>query len=310
MMKTSKVRFLLLRRCVQLLIIVCFVLGNCSIATFKNIQNKEEKLILGGDISSLMGDSSSVIAKQNSGFSFIAQGNLSYAEWFGGAIKLADPLSALQIFLAGGGLALDVWLGVMLVVVLYGVFLGRAFCSFVCPINLITDFASFLRTKLKLNNSPYKLTLPRSTRFVILSLTLVLSALFGVAAFELISPIAMFHRGIVFGMGFGVFAIMAVFLFDLFILKHGFCGHICPLGALYSLIGRFSLLRVSHKVAHCTKCMQCVRICPEPEVLKGIGKEDGAFKTMTCLRCGRCIEACDDNALTFSLINFTHKERK
>ena len=56
--------------------------------------------------------------------------------------------------------------------------------------------------------------------------------------------------------------------------------------------------------------MKCVQICPEPEVLKPIGKKGGALKTMTCLRCGRCIEVCDDNALQFSILNFTQKEKR
>lgn len=305
-----KMKYLLLRRFCQFAILILFVLGNYSIATFKNVQNVEEIGIFGGDIESYIGDSSSVLAKTPSAISSIVQGNLSYSKWFNGLFSLADPLGALQIFLAGGGLALDVLLGVALVVIIYGVFLGRAYCAYVCPINLVTDLASFLRTKLGLNRAPRKLFFSRLTRFVILALGLVLSAIFSVAAFELLSPISMLHRGVVFGMGFGVFAIVAVFLFDLFMVKNGFCGHICPLGAMYSLIGKFALLRVSHNVANCTKCMQCVQICPEPEVLKPIGKESGAFKTMTCLRCGRCIEACDDNALTFSILNLTLKERK
>ncbi|WP_300446761.1 quinol dehydrogenase ferredoxin subunit NapH [Helicobacter mastomyrinus] len=308
-MKLFKMRFLLLRRLAQLLILALFVLGNYSIGTLKNVQSKEEVTIFGGNIESLLGDSSSVVAKQSSVFSHIAQGNLSYAQWFG-IFPLSDPLAALQIFFAGGGLALDVWLGVLLVATLYGVFLGRAYCAFVCPINLITDLANFLRAKLGFNRTQRMVFLSRSSRFVILALSLILSALFGVAAFELISPISMLHRGLVFGMGFGIFAILAVFLFDLLVVKNGFCGHICPLGATYSLIGKFALLRVKHTLANCTKCMQCVRVCPEPDVLKPVGKEDGAFKTMTCLRCGRCIEVCDDNALHFSILNFTHKERK
>ncbi|WP_300896940.1 quinol dehydrogenase ferredoxin subunit NapH [uncultured Helicobacter sp.] len=308
-MKLFKMRFLLLRRLDQLLILALFVLGNYSIGILKNVQSKEEVAIFGGNVESLLGDSSSVVAKQSSVFSHITQGNLSYAQWFG-IFPLSDPLAALQIFFAGGGLALDVWLGVLLVVALYGVFLGRAYCAFVCPINLITDLANFLRAKLGFNRTQRMVFLSRSSRFVILALSLILSALFGVAAFELISPISMLHRGLVFGMGFGIFAILAVFLFDLLVVKNGFCGHICPLGATYSLIGKFALLRVKHTLANCTKCMQCVRVCPEPDVLKPVGKEDGAFKTMTCLRCGRCIEVCDDNALHFSILNFTHKERK
>ncbi|BAM11984.1 NapH/MauN family ferredoxin-type protein [Helicobacter cinaedi PAGU611] len=309
-MKFAKIKYLLLRRICQVSILVLFILGNYSIATLKNVQYKQEVGIFGGNIESLMGNSSSVLAKEPSIFSHIVQGNLSHSSWFGGIFSLTDPLSVMQIFLAGGGLALDVLLGALLVAAIYGIFLGRVYCAFVCPINLVTDFANFLRDKLGFNTAQRKLFISRSTRFVILGLGLLLSALFGVAAFELISPISMLHRGVVFGMGFGIFAVLAVFCFDLFVLKNGFCGHICPLGAMYSLLGKFALLRVKHTLSNCTKCMECVRVCPEPEVLKPIGKQDGNLKTMTCLRCGRCIEACDDNALHFSILHFTQKEKK
>ena len=309
-MKFAKIKYLLLRRICQVSILVLFILGNYSIATLKNVQYKQEVGIFGGNIESLMGNSSSVLAKEPSIFSHIVQGNLSHSSWFGGIFSLTDPLSVMQIFLAGGGLALDVLFGALLVAAIYGIFLGRVYCAFVCPINLVTDFANFLRDKLGFNTAQRKLFISRSTRFVILGLGLLLSALFGVAAFELISPISMLHRGVVFGMGFGIFAVLAVFCFDLFVLKNGFCGHICPLGAMYSLLGKFALLRVKHTLSNCTKCMECVRVCPEPEVLKPIGKQDGNLKTMTCLRCGRCIEACDDNALHFSILHFTQKEKK
>lgn len=303
-------RYLLLRRFSQIMLLTLFALGNYSIASLKDVQNLSSVGVFGGNIESLLGDSSSVVAKKPSVFASIVQGNLSYSSWFNGTFSLADPLGALQIFLAGGGLALDVAFGVLLVVIIYSVFLGRAYCAFICPVNLITDFANLLRDKLGFNSTQRKLILPRSTKFVILVLGLILSTLFGVAAFELISPISMFHRGVVFGMGFGAFALLAVFCFDLFVLKNGFCGHICPLGAMYSLIGKFALLRVNHKLSNCTKCMKCVQICPEPEVLKPIGKENGTLDSMACLRCGRCIEVCGDNALDFTILNFIQKEKK
>lgn len=308
-MKRFKHKYLLLRRISQVVILALFVLGNYSIATLKNIQSTEKVHVFGGSVESMIGDSSSILAKEPSVFSNIVQGNLSHSTWFNGLFNLTDPLSALQIFLAGGGMALDVALGVLIVLVLYGVFLGRAYCAFVCPINLVTDLANFLRTKLGFKNMDRVLNISRNARFVILALGLILSAIFGVAAFDLISPISMLHRGVVFGLGFGVFAILAVFCFDLFVLKHGFCGHICPLGAMYSIISKFALLRIKHTLKNCTKCMQCLLVCPEPEVLKPIGKVDGVFKTMTCLRCGKCIEACDDNALGFSIVGLAKKER-
>ncbi|MFT8144368.1 4Fe-4S binding protein, partial [Salmonella enterica subsp. enterica serovar Enteritidis] len=59
----------------------------------------------------------------------------------------------------------------------------------------------------------------------------------GIAAFELVSPIGILHRGVIFGMGMGGAAVLSIFLFDLFAVKNGWCGHVCPLGGFYSLIG-------------------------------------------------------------------------
>jgi ferredoxin-type protein NapH len=131
----------------------------------------------------------------------------------------------------------------------------------------------------------------------------------GVAAFELISPISMVHRGIIFGFGFGWAAILVIFLFDLFVLKNGWCGHICPLGGAYSLIGKFSFIRVHHNVDNCTECMKCKEVCPEVQVLSMITKESKPVLGAECTNCARCIEVCDDDALNFSIKNLK-KERQ
>lgn len=309
-MKLRKMRFLILRRVCQIGLLLLFVLGNYSLVVIKDTQSLETRHIFGGDVSHLVGDSSSIVAKEPSVFASIVQGNLSHSSWFGGLFTLSDPLNVAQIFLAGGGVALDVILGALLVIAIYSILLGRAFCSFVCPINLISDLANFLRTIFGFNALQKTLAIPRKSKYAILALSLILSMLCGVGAFELISPISMLSRGLVFGLGFGIFAILAVFCFDLFVLKNGFCGHLCPLGAMYSLLGAFALLRIRHKLSNCTQCMKCVKICPEPEVLKPIGKVDGALKNIACIRCGRCIEVCDDDALHFSILDFKQKERK
>jgi ferredoxin-type protein NapH len=132
-------------------------------------------------------------------------------------------------------------------------------------------------------------------------LSLIISAVMGITAFEFISPISMVHRGIVFGLGFGWAAMLVIFLFDLFVLKDGWCGHICPLGGFYSLIGRFSLIRVHHDEAKCTLCMKCKVVCPEHQVLHMVGKQSAPVLSGECTNCARCIEVCDDDALEFSI---------
>ena len=79
-----------------------------------------------------------------------------------------------------------------------------------------------------------ELRLPRNTRYVILAMALLLSVLTGVAAFEWVSPIGVFHREVLYGAGFGAAALFGLFVFDALVLRHGWCGHLCPLGAFWA----------------------------------------------------------------------------
>ena len=88
-----------------------------------------------------------------------------------------------------------------------------------------------------------------------------------------------------------------------------FCGHICPLGAFYSLISRFAILKVKYDLESCTHCMECKKICPQKQVLGIIGKESGTINSGECTRCGRSIEVCGDNALSFNLLDLLKEKR-
>lgn len=227
----------------------------------------------------------------------ILQGNLSGSLLFE-TIPLSDPFALLQLFFSGAILGLNAIIGGIIILLFYGVFVGRAFCSFVCPMNLVTDFSSYIRYKFKIRGSLF--TIDRRVRYVVLLLSLLLSFVLGIPAFEAISPISHMHRGLVFGIGFGFFIVLAVFLFDLSI-KRGFCGHVCPLGAFYSIVSKFSILKVKYDLDSCTKCMECKNICPEVQVLDLITKHSGSINNTECILCGRCIEVCGDNALEFSI---------
>ena len=149
----------------------------------------------------------------------------------------------------------------------------------------------------KIRDDKKSFTLKRNFRYWVLGLSFALSALLGIAAFEYISPVGIMHRGIVFGFGFGWTFILAILVFDTFILKDGWCGHVCPLGAFYSLTTKFRLLKVDHNHENCTKCMKCKFVCSENQILDLIGKESKTISSGECTNCGACIEVCDDDAL-------------
>lgn len=241
------------------------------------------------------------------GWDFI-QGNLSSSLLFG-IVPLSDPFATLQMFAAGAIITTNLIVGALIITIFYGLIGGRTFCSWVCPVNIITDAANYLREKVGFNEIQKKQPASRNLRYWILGLSLVLSYILGVTAFEFISPISITHRAIIFGLGLGWAAMLIIFLFDLFILKNGWCGHLCPLGGFYSVVGKTALIRVDHNEENCTNCMKCKVVCPESQVLFMVNKESLQVLDGECTNCGRCVEVCDDDALNFSLRKLA-KEKK
>lgn len=226
----------------------------------------------------------------------VLRGNLSTSRLLD-VVPLTDPFVLLQMGATGNIAAHEALIGGVLIFAFFAVIGGRAFCSWVCPLNMVTDLANWLRKKTGLDVSAKTPLISRKARYWVTGISLVVSFFSGVAAFEWISPISMLHRGIIFGMGMGWTMILAVFLFDMFVKRDGFCGHLCPLGGFYSLITRFSLVRVRHLKDKCTQCMQCIDHCPEKQVLPMVGIASSFVTSGECTNCAKCIDVCRDHAM-------------
>lgn len=181
-------------------------------------------------------------------------------------IPMADPLMVAEVLATGYRPEWTVLIGAFIIVVFYGVVGSKLFCSWVCPMNIVTDVAAWLRRKLGIRQTA---KISRSLRFVILAVILIGSAISGTLLWEWINPVAALGRVFVFGLGATLWLVLVIFLFDLLVAEHGWCGHLCPIGATYALIGAKSLIKV--KVvdrSRCDNCMDCYNVCPEPQVLR------------------------------------------
>jgi ferredoxin-type protein NapH len=228
----------------------------------------------------------------------LLQGNLSAAS-LAGTVPLADPFATVQMLATGHLLLPEVWLGAAIVFVGWLLLGGRTFCAWACPLNVVTDAAAWLRERLGLRDL---LAIPTTTRYAVLALALVLSAVTGVAAFEWVSPIGMLHRAVIYGTLTGLVAVVGVLLLDLAVLRHGWCGHLCPLGAFWSLAGYAGLVKVRFDAATCSRCGDCVKACPEPRVLNlNRAAARGAIDGGECTNCGRCVAICPEDSLAFGL---------
>ncbi len=244
------------------------------------------------------------------GAKIFVNGNLSSALWFG-VIPLSDPYAVLQLLCAGvtvsfGVISSTVLIGALITLLFYALFAGRAFCAWVCPVNLIVDLAAWFRKKLHFKEN--KLHLPANLRYYILGLSLVMSVILGVPAFENVSYIGIIQRGIIFGTAAWLSVAFVIFVMDAFISQRATCSHFCPLGAFYAILSRFSVLKIKYNFDKCSKCYNCVGICPEKQVLSMVGKQSESVKSGECIRCGRCVEVCNDDALNFSILNLRSKK--
>jgi len=235
---------------------------------------------------------------------YILKGNLSSSLLFN-TIPMTDPMLFLQILAAGfWGVAGTAIIGAAIILGFYMLVGGRVFCAWVCPVNLVTDFAFWLRRKMDLKGG---LVFPRATRYWLLGVVMLVAAVTGTLAYELINPVSLLHRGLFFGMGAGWALIIGLLLFDLAVSKRGWCSHLCPMGAFYALVSHFSLIRVrADKRAACDDCGECFVVCPEaqllPPVLKGECKGiPPVVLDVTCTNCGRCIDICHEGVFDFGL---------
>lgn len=219
-------------------------------------------------------------------------------------LPLTDPLYLLQLLATGHLPYRSAWIGAAIVLLFYLLVGGRVFCGWVCPMNIVTDTAAWLRAKLRIKGG---VRIPRKLRLWVLGGILVLTAVSGTLAWELLNPVSMLHRGLIFGMGWGWLIIAAVFLFDVFGSQRAWCGHLCPVGAFYGLLGKASPIHVSaDKRSACNDCMDCFAVCPEPQVitpaLRGAAKQVGPLiNDVDCSKCGRCIDVCGKDVFHFRI---------
>ena len=236
-----------------------------------------------------------LIASPLLGQSFF-QGNLSSAVLFG--IGLADPLAFLQATLAGRVFVASFLGSALLVSAFYLLVGGRTFCGWVCPVYLLTEIGDKLRRRLGTGNRLFALSGIRWS----LAVTLGVSLATGLPAFEILSPIGITARAIMFKAWLPLLLLAAIVVVELLAAQRIWCRSLCPVGGFYSLLGRISPARVGFAQDRCTGCGDCSRVCPVEEVLAP-SLADGARQVVSgdCTRCGECIDICPTRALNLDV---------
>jgi ferredoxin-type protein NapH len=233
------------------------------------------------------------------------QGTIWSARVFG--LSLSDPLAGAEAIISSRSLY-EPMLWSLLIPVIITVLLGRVFCGWICPMNTLLEVVDYCRRWLRFAEIPERdVRFSRHNKYLLLAVVLGLVGFTSVPFIALVYPPAVMSREIhrfVFSstVGIGTYLILAICAIELFISKRWWCRTMCPGGALYSLLGRFRVVRVERDQSKCIQCGACVRVCQfdlRPMLVQITGME--------CTNCGSCITSCHDDALHLRLM-LPHQE--
>jgi len=250
----------------------------------------------------------------------------------------SDPLLALVHTLAGK-MVLSIFLVSLLLIVLSAV-AGRLFCSHLCPLGTLFDMSDrFLGAKQTPGQNHEKYHHARKIKFIFL-LVMLWAALFGTnllafgdpmviftrfaamvfypwvmvledAGLQVLKPVAEWAGRLevvyfelllpAFEGAFFMAVLLVLMLLTARFQPRFWCRHICPLGALLGLAGRWAPYRRRVDTT-CNTCNLCTRECPVGAIHeKGI-KTDRA----ECIVCLRCVRVCPQHAVSFGF----HRENR
>jgi ferredoxin-type protein NapH len=225
-----------------------------------------------------------------------------------GVVFFTDPLAALEVMLASFRFTTTLVIAAAILIVLYA-FLGRAFCAWFCPLGLLLELNAELRSWLNHFLRRYKthlpaITVPRSAKYVLLLVTLLLSLVTRLPVFQLLSPINIFARAIIFGADAALLIVIVIVVLE-YVAPRAWCISLCPLGAFYSLLGRWSPLRIQIDQARERSgkmCGLCTHHCPiQIQVLEDhIKQGKNSVDDPECMRCGMCLDGCPRQSLSLT----------
>jgi polyferredoxin len=225
----------------------------------------------------------------------------------------ACPLGALQTMLADPRYKMSFY--VIGLLAAFGLVFGRAVCGWLCPFGLLQELLHTPVRLLKpLNNRLARIKPPpflRYTKYAILVVFVIGLPLLAVDEFgfglpyfcELICPAGTIEgalpllltnpylaglTGALFKLKVSI-AILTVAL--ALVCNRFFCKYLCPLGAIYGLFNRVSLIQLRFSPDKCQNCGNCVEVCPMRVGARRLKQSP------ECIRCGKCVEKCAGQAL-------------
>lgn len=219
------------------------------------------------------------------------------------------PIGALQALMNQRGF--QVPFAALSFFFLFGSLLGRFVCGWLCPFGLVQDLLHKIPILKKKKRLPFHHIL-KYGKYAVLALLVGIGSMFLWGGFAKVPAFCKYlcPSGTLFGaipllsanealrgQAGGLFLWKLGILLGIVLLSikiyRPFCQYLCPLGAIYGLFNRFSLVQIHWERENCVSCGACERACPVALSLQEISRSP------ECIRCGKCVDACPQKCLNF-----------
>ncbi len=173
----------------------------------------------------------------------------------------------------------------------------RGFCSWVCPVGLLSEWLHKLGRRLMGRNVSIPRWLDvglRALKYLLLAFFVVFVARMPVPAlrdfiygpYNRIADVKMYlffaHVSITGIVVLAVLALLSV------VFKNFWCRYLCPYGALVGLLSRASPVAVRRDADACIHCGKCTQACPNRIAVERRRR----VATVECTACFSCVHAC------------------
>jgi len=226
------------------------------------------------------------------------KGTIWSARLFG--FDLTDPLAAAEMLAASKHIHWPLLVSII-VPVLLTLVLGKVFCSWICPGYVLFELSGKLRRLLRFAEiEPGSVKFSHGNKYIFLLVGLAVAAATSAPLFSLIYPPAVISRTLhawVFGTALTgmVVLLLVIVAMEVLVSPRWWCRTMCPGGALYGLLGKYRLVRVTLKKSACTGCRECIPVCEA-----GINPITQS-ESIECDNCGVCLKHCGDAALYLTI---------
>lgn len=206
--------------------------------------------------------------------------------------------SLYQVFTTGSFIS-KIFAGTMIlfgITLVVAILFRRSFCGLICPFGAIQEFFAKIGQKVfkKKFIIPSKIDRPlRYLKYVVLIMTVFYAwktAGLWMAPYDPWSAYAHLSKGVgsVWNESAAGLILLGITLVGSLLYDRFFCKYLCPMGAIYGIIGKISPFKVTRNENACIRCGKCSRVCP----MNIDVQHTREVKSAECINCQTCVLNC------------------